>query len=82
VRRNKLFDVLNALRLNGECLEAHNWVLTELVRNHVKGAGVGWDSLDLQNGEALNWRFYRFSQEIQCTGMKLRNALRKGRVVH
>jgi hypothetical protein len=47
VRRNKLFEVLNALRLNGECLEAHNWILTELVRNHVKGAGARWDSLDL-----------------------------------
>jgi hypothetical protein len=47
VRRNKLFDVLNALRLNGECIEAHNWILTELVRNHVKSAVVGWDSLDL-----------------------------------
>jgi len=46
-RRNSLFEILNGLRLNGECLEAHNWILTELVRNHARGAGVGWDSLDL-----------------------------------
>jgi hypothetical protein len=51
VRRSRLFDVLNGLRLNGECLEAHNWILTELVRNHAKGAGVRWDSLDLHFDE-------------------------------
>ncbi len=47
VRRSKLFDVLNTLRLNGECLQAHNWILTELVQNHAKNTGVKWDSLDI-----------------------------------
>jgi hypothetical protein len=48
VRRSRLFDVLNALRLNGECLEAHSWILTKLVRNHVRRAAVCWDSLGLR----------------------------------
>src|SRR6266436_3998255 len=48
VRRNRLFDVLNALQLNGECVEAHNWILTELVQKHAKNTGVKWDSLDIR----------------------------------
>jgi hypothetical protein len=48
VRRNRLFDVLNALRINGECLEAHNWILSELVLNHARKTGVKWDSLDIR----------------------------------
>jgi hypothetical protein len=48
VRRNGLFDVLNALRLNGECLGAHNWILTELVQQNAKNTAVKWDSLDVR----------------------------------
>jgi len=51
VRRNKLFDVLNALRLNGECLKAHDWILTQLVQNHAKNTGVKWDSQDIRFAE-------------------------------
>src|SRR5438445_8672610 len=51
VRRNRLFNVLNALRLNGECLEAHNWILKELVLNYARKTGVTWDSLDIRFSE-------------------------------
>jgi hypothetical protein len=47
VRRNRLFDVLNALRLNGECLQPHNVILTQLVQNHANNNGVRWSALDL-----------------------------------
>lgn len=50
-RRKKLFEILNTLRLNGECLEAHQWILTELVRNHRKFGSSRWDSLDLRFAE-------------------------------
>jgi hypothetical protein len=45
--RNTLFDTLNALRLNGECLEAHQWILTQLVQNNEKNSSSRWDSLDI-----------------------------------
>src|SRR5216684_2696643 len=47
-RRNRLFDTLNALRLNGECLEAHQWILTQLVQNNEKHGRGTWDSLALR----------------------------------
>jgi hypothetical protein len=47
-RRNRLFDILNALRLNGECLEAHQWILTELVQNNAGRTGVSWNSLRIR----------------------------------
>src|SRR6266853_3039151 len=50
-RRNRLFDTLNALRLNGECLEAHQWILTQLVQNNEKHGRGMWDSLALRFAE-------------------------------
>jgi hypothetical protein len=47
-RRDKLFDILNVLRRNGECLEAHGSILTELARNHQKFGSSKWDSLNIR----------------------------------
>jgi hypothetical protein len=47
-RRNKLFDTLNALRQNGECLEAHHWILSQLVKNYATDINVKWHALDIR----------------------------------
>src|SRR5437879_9737465 len=47
-KRARLFDILNRLRLNGECLQAHNWLLTRLVQNYEKHGGSRWDSQDIR----------------------------------
>jgi len=47
-RRNRLFDILNTLHLNGEYLEAHQWILTQLVQNYEKYGSSRWDSLNLR----------------------------------
>jgi hypothetical protein len=46
-RRHRLFDVLNALRVNGGCIEAHHTILSQLVQNYEKTGASGWDSLNL-----------------------------------
>ena len=46
--RNKLFKTLNALRFNGECLEAHQWILTELVKNFERDGTSKWDSINVR----------------------------------
>jgi hypothetical protein len=48
VKRNRLFKTLNALRKNGECLEAHHWIFTQLVKNFEKDRSSKWDSLDIR----------------------------------
>jgi hypothetical protein len=47
-RRNSLFEILDALRLNGECLEAHQWILKQLVLNNEKHGKSMWDTLALR----------------------------------
>jgi len=47
-RRNRLFDLVTALRLNGECLEAHQWLLTQLVQNYEKFGASRWATLNLR----------------------------------
>jgi len=47
-RRNHLFEILNRLQLNGECLEAHNWIGTELIRNNERYGTSRWETLDLR----------------------------------
>jgi len=47
-RRNKLFDILKMLRLNGECLEGHHWILAQLVENYEKYGSSRWESLNLR----------------------------------
>ena len=46
--RHKLFGILNRLRLNGECLQAHNWLATRFIQNYEKQGNSMWDSLDIR----------------------------------
>lgn len=46
-RRNRLFDILTALRLNGECLEAHQRLFTRLAQNYEKFGESRWATLNL-----------------------------------
>lgn len=50
-RRSHLFAILNKLRFNGECLQAHNWIATQLIRNYEKYGISRWDGLDLRFAE-------------------------------
>jgi hypothetical protein len=50
-RRNKLFDILNALRLNGECLQAHQTILTQLVQNHQRDGNSKWNLMNIRFAE-------------------------------
>jgi len=47
-KRNRLFDILNALRINGECLQAHNTIATQLIQNYEQHRSSQWASQDIR----------------------------------
>ena len=47
-RRYRLFDILNTLRLNGECLLAHNDLATKLIQNYEEYHDSRWASQDIR----------------------------------
>jgi hypothetical protein len=47
-RRNTLFDILNFLRVKGECLEAPHWIVTQLVQDYERSGRSDWELLNLR----------------------------------
>jgi hypothetical protein len=46
--RNALFEILNKLLRNGECLQALNWLAARLIHNYERHGNSRWDSQDVR----------------------------------
>jgi len=47
-RRHRLFDLLNSLGQNGECLLPPHWIATNLIQNYERKGRSEWESLSLR----------------------------------